>query len=315
MSDADRPNVAPMTPGTQPIGAPLIAGVVSELPSGVGFKEVEVKDAAEAAAAIKQANEESSSLNLPKDFAVQFKPPVPIEQLEPEKREQILADIQKTIQSVAAQGVTVPKEMLKILPSATSEKPVEPSSTTDGLKGICPNCGWDQSRKDVIEVTEDDKQMWLRHILGGDRFRKSYKLYGGQIEVVMRSRRVSERQMIENAVDAVRAAGKITTINNIIYWTSRYGLVVSLDLLRTLDGTTRGFNEIVSETGSRAYSGMARHTTDSDLDVAQRSVFDSMGDGLYSSLLDCYIRFDLLCARLQLLSRQEDFFVAKSGGQ
>lgn len=51
----------------------------------------------------------------------------------------------------------------------------------------CPHCGWDLSRQEDIEVTDEDKLRWLIAQEGQQRFKKDYHILGGRMTVTFRS--------------------------------------------------------------------------------------------------------------------------------
>ncbi len=58
---------------------------------------------------------------------------------------------------------------------------------------LCPHCGLDYSVYEE-EVSEEDKEAWVRHILGESYFKKTFSLMGGRLEVTLRSRKDYENR-------------------------------------------------------------------------------------------------------------------------
>jgi hypothetical protein len=61
--------------------------------------------------------------------------------------------------------------------------------------GICPNCGWDCSNKDVMPITQTDKDLFLQSLLGGTPFVKTLKLFGDKLVIGVRTLTPSELDM------------------------------------------------------------------------------------------------------------------------
>jgi hypothetical protein len=47
-----------------------------------------------------------------------------------------------------------------------------------------------------IDITEEDKNRWLRHILGEERFRQTYSVFNGRLQITFRSRTTQENDML-----------------------------------------------------------------------------------------------------------------------
>lgn len=60
---------------------------------------------------------------------------------------------------------------------------------------VCPCCGWDQSRTDVVEVRDEDKTDFMTFWLCGQPFQKTYSLIRGRIQLTFRE--LSEEDKIE----------------------------------------------------------------------------------------------------------------------
>jgi hypothetical protein len=60
---------------------------------------------------------------------------------------------------------------------------------------LCPKCGFD-TRKTIVPISEDDKQEYMRSILGGRLFSKQYELFNGKIKVTFRDVTLAESDHI-----------------------------------------------------------------------------------------------------------------------
>lgn len=72
------------------------------------------------------------------------------------------------------------------LPPAPAPAP-EAAPEAAASTGFCPHCGWDQSRPDDIEPTEDDKLAYLASVLAPHRRFTRVAEFAGGIRVVFRS--------------------------------------------------------------------------------------------------------------------------------
>lgn len=70
----------------------------------------------------------------------------------------------------------------------------------------CPRCGWYDSEKPLIN--EDDKKEYLRSILGGRVFSKTYELYNGSITFTYQSLLGSEVEKINEVFFDLAAANE-----------------------------------------------------------------------------------------------------------
>ena len=64
----------------------------------------------------------------------------------------------------------------------TSSEPREPA--TDPL---CPQCGWDARDGNPLDVSDSDKTNFLQALLGQTQFYKEYELFGGNINITVRT--------------------------------------------------------------------------------------------------------------------------------
>lgn len=82
--------------------------------------------------------------------------------------------------------------------SSGSESPQTASSagtSQTSAPRLCPCCGWDQSRTEVVEVRDEDKTEFMTFWLCGQPFQKTYSLIRGRIQLTFRE--LSEDDKIE----------------------------------------------------------------------------------------------------------------------
>lgn len=281
--------------GFRQTGSPVLpegtvdTATYNKLAKEVNAENVTVQNKEEA----QQVLDEKNALSVSKDFKLKAAPTVELSSLSPEKQ----AEYQKLVEEAEQ---TAEKE-------EEAPKKIEASSANKSLQ-LCPNCSWDQANRDTAEVTEDDKKMWLRHILGGTRFIKRYELFGKRVTVVLRGRTVAEQDLIMAQLDDDQSKkGEPLTPQLYLYWWSRYALAASLQSVQYLGKAVQSFPEILDSDGKKAYDGI-EHSHYSLLAYVSKDKLAYWSDVLHNAVLACQQHFDKLCSRLQFQARNEDFF-------
>lgn len=116
-------------------------------------------------------------------------------------------------------------------PVAEEPEPTPPPATTESApqtEGACPYCGWDLSIHDVIEVTEEDKDLFTAAMVGGQVFQKTYSLFGGRMRVTFRSLYSYEIDACFAQAYADHQAGKTATLTDRAENLQRYYLALQL---------------------------------------------------------------------------------------
>jgi hypothetical protein len=81
-------------------------------------------------------------------------------------------------------------------PDQTTEANVRPAPAAGFTKpALCPHCGWDHTNPDV-SATAEDKQEFVRSILGNRPFTKDYPLYGGKLTLRFQQLRVAVEDLL-----------------------------------------------------------------------------------------------------------------------
>lgn len=106
---------------------------------------------------------------------------------------------------------------------------------------FCPRCGWDMRMKFEIVPTIKDKEDFLTTLLGGNRFKKSYELFGGKMTVTFRSMLAEENKLVYRQLTLDQQEKRITTEAEWFVQMMDYRLACSLDTISDKDG------KIVSE--------------------------------------------------------------------
>lgn len=124
------------------------------------------------------------------------------------------------------------KTEIQDIPEDKSEKVFESKTAIK----ICPHCGMNTDTSPFDEPTENDKQEWIRHIMGKNRFCKEYSLYGGKLKIAFKTRTVKENsevyKYIRNQVNENKISDAPASVNPaLMYYTTRANIVYSLDSL------------------------------------------------------------------------------------
>jgi hypothetical protein len=97
-------------------------------------------------------------------------------------------------------------------PGPEPEPDKEPHEHTEeaGSK-MCVRCGWPQSFPDSIVITNDDKDIFLAAVLGGNAFEKQYELFGGRMSINCRTLSPHEVDLCWRQIHADFKAGVVQT--------------------------------------------------------------------------------------------------------
>jgi hypothetical protein len=219
------------------------------------------------------------------------------------KPEEQIIDFDNATEEQKAEAEKILKESAELLNQV--------NHTGDSTQvALCPYCNWDQRNKDIVAVSDEDKQMWLRHIISGDRFIKRYSLFGGAAILEFRSRLVAEQDMIMDQLNMDVKNGVISSQSDWIQTYPRYALAASLARLITGE-QSKPFASIVDSASEDSIK--VGSATKNFLGLTAQKLFSTWNDTLFSAAVSCIQQFDLLCARLQTLARDENFFKITSG--
>lgn len=131
----------------------------------------------------------------------------------------------------------VPKDETEVV-EVTEEEPNESSLLANVENSvICPHCGLDVDNP-RLDVSEDDRKFWMRHILSGGskRFTKEYKIYGGRVVFKLRSRTGLEDRDIDLATnDFMHSITNISDFNKIRIEMMKIQLLYSLEYIFYVD--------------------------------------------------------------------------------
>lgn len=115
---------------------------------------------------------------------------------------------------------------------------------------FCPRCGWDARMKFDIVPTNRDKEDFLSTLLGGQRFRKKYELFGGKVVVTFRSVLAEENKLIYRQLVLDQAVDKVRTEAEWFVQLMDYRLACALDTITNDSGKVLAeMPELVMPTG------------------------------------------------------------------
>lgn len=113
--------------------------------------------------------------------------------------------------------------------------PPQPVIVNNG-EPFCPRCGWDMQQKFEIVPTDKDKEDFLIALLGGQRFKKQYELFGGKMLVTFRSMLAEENKAIYRQLVIDQQVKKIETEAEWFVQMMDYRLACSFEEISTNTG-------------------------------------------------------------------------------
>lgn len=176
---------------------------------------------------------------------------------------------------------------------------------------VCPHCGWDTRKEELVEITEDDKLDFVQSILGGIRFKKVYELFGGRLKVTFRALTTAEsdtayKQLIIDAQNDVQS--KIIGDSS-FYW-------------RTLMAyrSVMGVEKIESDANIIEVPPVLEIDVDEEdypkPNTKIYALFDKLVEQIMptelmrSTITHVYTEFQTLCEKLQVMAESPDFWKA-----
>jgi len=222
----------------------------------------------------------------------------------------------KTVKAMAERMTQVMPDTEAATAPVDEEVPVVPEVVEDDTRGLsmCPNCSWN-TKKMLPVVSEEDKAAWLRALLGGKRFTKTFDMYGGKLKVTFRSRSQSEQRLILDQAQSELGAYKTQGApQNIVtmQFNSRLLRLQMVTSLVHITGMSREMPEIESHDAMKMYFGATKDSEFGKVNIAAAAeavVTAKWQDSLYNAVFKSFIMFETLCNRLQETAVSEDFWV------
>lgn len=110
----------------------------------------------------------------------------------------------------------------------------------------CPQCSWPTGEKPSVEPTKDDVKAFLRSVMAGQVFEKSYRLFGDMVSVTFRTRTGKEESQIKTTIRRVVRQGEIIQQAELLGLVRRLNFICGLKAYTTQE-TRLDFSEMTSE--------------------------------------------------------------------
>lgn len=179
---------------------------------------------------------------------------------------------------------------------------------------MCPACGCNITANAEPVTTDDDKNRWLRHILGEAEFTQSYKLFDGKIEIEFRSRTTGENDEIFAQLSDDMHSGVIPnnpSFASPAYVTQmyRYMFTYSVTKIIRTDSTKPGNDvSIYPRVNSENYRPDGKDDKRRPVVIAHALILKPMVEGFLAALLNVHRRFEATVSTLIRHSEDPDFW-------
>lgn len=259
---------------------------------------------------LKKAAEELTKVEVPNTAPLQAPTPIDFASLPTKEREDLLKDINRARElGISESDGSKPAESAAPESASAESAPSEAAASAHTLQN-CPYCGW-KLDQEVVEVTEEDRQQWLRSILGGERFVKTYSVYNGNLKIEFRCRTSREADLITEQIGLDMKHGRHNTAVEQMHWLRRYMFVTSLSRI-SVGAQSSVLPEIMPCNGESSYK--LPTTPDRNMvGVVTQDFLQRWQDALLEALLSIYSKFELLVGKLQQEAWKTDFFGSGSG--
>lgn len=285
---------------------------------------------------------ETSKVEMPKvDKPLHIPEPVDFSQLPDDKKKEIVGFIREAAEERKKEQANKPAyvdppldpkifkepeiidDLLPSTPKKTEEqKPSEsataatiPEGAGSGLvspgPALCPHCGWDTTKTELTEVTDEDKLDFVQSVLGGIRFKKIYSVFGGRLNITFRALTTAEsdtayKQLIVDAQNDLQS--KILSDTS-FYWRTlmAYRAVMSIEKIESTDNIIEipPIDEI--DVDEKAYKKP---------NTKLFALFDDLvsqvmpTEVMRNTITHLYTEFNSLCEKLQSMAESKDFWKA-----
>lgn len=171
----------------------------------------------------------------------------------------------------------------------------------------CSYCGWDQRAAfRPPDVTDEDKLAFIRHIMStSGRFFKEYKIFGGNISIVLRSRSQAELEAILMCARQELKDGELAGVGDLQAQLQRYHISAAVaEIINHKDSKgSIQFDTLASLLGVKT-AKEAVHSKDKDVFGEGRST------GLYTIISSLWLEFERLYGYLIYQAHTKDFWEA-----
>ena len=199
-------------------------------------------------------------------------------------------------------GAAAPKETAEPTPAPSDAAPV------DAAPGplLCPHCGWDVHSKVRLDIPDaGDKRAWISHVLGEPHFRKTFTLYGGEVEVTVRSRLSTEDDAVFTQLNADVKSGIIPDTQP---------LFLNLEYGHRMHSYFMGFSieRIASKSGKVTYEQKKTEGTP-DVSGTLDQLKKGITDGLFMNLIELQRKFEAMTRILITRGSDPNFWGPTAG--
>lgn len=270
-----------------------------KMPETVNFEDLPSEKKKDIANFIKEAVESRKAENLKK--AEKVDPP-----LDPKifKQPEVIDDLIET-----------PKKEEKQVTSETSYTGIPEASDNDLLNSsgfkVCPHCGWDTRKEDLVEISEDDKTNFVQSILGAIRFKKVYTVFDGKLKIVFRALTSAEsdaayKQLILDAQNDVQS--KIIGDSS-FYWRTlmAYRSIMAVERIESDENIIEIPPVLEIEVDEDSYKQPNTKIAALFDNLVEQIMPTEVMRGIISHL---YTEFQSLCEKLQAMAESKDFWKA-----
>lgn len=204
-------------------------------------------------------------------------------------------------------------------PETNDKKTENETQPESEISKRCPHCNWDQKFPDTVIVSDDDRRMFVRHLLSGDRFIKQYTLASGDITVTLRSRLQEENDLIAIQAKMDVDSGRIPQ-SQYLTQIMRYMMACSLQRIQIRSDSAplhvRNFDPIVWIEKDRIVVREVPGELGKNQNVIgffTQQIFETFSSTLFNFIYGFQQHFDAVLIRLEHEMRAESFFALTSG--
>jgi hypothetical protein len=181
-----------------------------------------------------------------------------------------------------------------------AEKPQE--ALTEVELRFCPNCSTDLYNYVERPVAEEEKQRWLRYVMGEKRFTKVFKLFDDKVKITLRSRTLEESDAVFAQLKAEVKDGADPIDPKVVFKTQCYFLACCL---QRVEGRSDGLP------GGEDYPEMGSYTeAENGPSIVElyNKVIRPLPEQFVGVILKCLSDFDNLMTVLMNHSGDPDFW-------
>jgi hypothetical protein len=185
------------------------------------------------------------------------------------------------------------------------------------LPKTCKNCGFDPD-KDPVEVTEMDKEEFVRSILAQRPFTKTFAMFGGRMKITFRIRTMQENDLIAEQCSLEINDGRIPTTSlglaSQVYHIRLRRLQMAVSIARIEPTSPVEFPAVASEEGRKRYAPQyiedegKKKLFNNCVGVAHDKIFSDWPEPVFAMAYKLYAQFEQTYVRLMEQSLNSDFW-------